>query len=81
MTRRSSGGFSPVNFEFFAAELSKMYIIWSGMLLYLLYLVFFPWFSGYAVMENDNKMYLHYKGWNTKYLANTSKGHILVCLT
>jgi hypothetical protein len=26
-------------------------------------------------------MYLHYKGWNTKYLANTSKGHILVCLT
>ena len=73
MTRRSSGGFSPVNFEFFAAELSKMYIIWSGMLLYLLYLVFFPWFSGYAVMENHNKMYLHYKGWSTKYLANTSK--------
>ena len=50
-----------------------MYIIWSGMLLYLLYLVVFPWFSGYAVMENHNKMYLHYKGWSTKYLANTSK--------
>ncbi|CAL5089792.1 unnamed protein product [Urochloa decumbens] len=72
MTRRSSGGFSPVNFEFFGVELSKMYIIWSGMLLYLLYLVFFPWFTGYAVMENHNKMYLHYKGWSTKYLANTS---------
>ncbi|OEL16685.1 putative metallophosphoesterase [Dichanthelium oligosanthes] len=72
MTRRSSGSFAPVNFDFFAVELSKIYFVWSGMLLYLLYLVFFPWFTGYAVTENHNKMYLHYRGWSTKYLANTS---------
>ena len=72
LTGRSLGGFSPVNFEYFAVELSKMYFIWSGMLFYLLYLVFFPWFTGYAVTENYNKMYLHYRGWSTRYLANTT---------
>ncbi|KAF8731678.1 hypothetical protein HU200_015607 [Digitaria exilis] len=71
-TRRSSRAFTPVNFEFFRVELSKMYVIWSGMLLYLLYLVFFPWFTGYAVTENHNKMYFQYRGWSTKYLANSS---------
>ncbi|KXG34890.1 hypothetical protein SORBI_3002G104600 [Sorghum bicolor] len=72
MTRRSLGDFVPVNFEYFAVELSKMYFIWSGMLFYLLYLVFFPWFTGYAVTENYNKMYLHYRGWSTRFLADTT---------
>ncbi|WVZ62693.1 hypothetical protein U9M48_012407, partial [Paspalum notatum var. saurae] len=71
MTRRS---YSPVNFEFLGVELSKMYFIWSGMLLYLLYLVFFPWLAGYPVTENHNKMYLHYKGWSTKYITSTYIG-------
>ncbi|KAL5198319.1 hypothetical protein ABZP36_001831 [Zizania latifolia] len=61
-----------VSFKYFAAELAKMYSVWSGMLIYLLYLVFFPWFAGYAVTENHKKMYLYYKGWNSSNLANVS---------
>uniref|UniRef100_A0A0E0Q6K2 Uncharacterized protein n=1 Tax=Oryza rufipogon TaxID=4529 RepID=A0A0E0Q6K2_ORYRU len=57
----SSGRHLLISFEYFAAELSKMYSVWSGMLIYLLYLVFFPWFAGNAVTENHNKMYLYYK--------------------
>ncbi|KAJ1288863.1 hypothetical protein BS78_02G120400 [Paspalum vaginatum] len=68
---RSSGGFSPVNFEFLGLELSNIYFILSGMLLYLLYLVFCPWLAGYPVTENHHKMYLHYRGWSTKYLTST----------
>lgn len=72
LTPKMTAGNSFGSFDFFAVELSKMYFVWSGMLLYLLYLVFFPWFAGYAVTENRNKMYLHYKGWSTSYIANTS---------
>nr|XP_025882734.1 putative metallophosphoesterase At3g03305 [Oryza sativa Japonica Group] len=68
----SSGRHLLISFEYFAAELSKMYSVWSGMLIYLLYLVFFPWFAGNAVTENHNKMYLYYKGWSTSNLANLS---------
>ncbi|KAL6646432.1 hypothetical protein ACP70R_018040 [Stipagrostis hirtigluma subsp. patula] len=70
-TRSSSGRLSSVNFDFFAVEISKIYSIWTGMLVYLLYLIFFPWFSGYAVTQNSNKMYLHYKGWSASYFGNT----------
>uniref|UniRef100_A0A0E0LJ96 Uncharacterized protein n=1 Tax=Oryza punctata TaxID=4537 RepID=A0A0E0LJ96_ORYPU len=72
MAAGSSGRHLLVSFEYFAAELSKMYSVWSGMLIYLLYLIFFPWFAGYAVTENHNKMYLYYKGWSTSNLANVS---------
>ncbi|XP_015695409.1 putative metallophosphoesterase At3g03305 isoform X2 [Oryza brachyantha] len=72
MTGGSSGRHLLASFEYFAPDLSKMYSVWSGMLIYLLYLVFFPWFSGFAVTENHNKMYLYYKGWSTSSLANVS---------
>ncbi|TVU39676.1 hypothetical protein EJB05_13108, partial [Eragrostis curvula] len=72
VTRRSSRDISPVCSEYFSVDFSKMVFLWSGMLLYLLFLVFFPWFSGNAVTESHGKMYLHYKGWTSSYLAHTS---------
>ncbi|OAY69196.1 putative metallophosphoesterase [Ananas comosus] len=47
-------------------ELSRMTLIWSGILLYLLYLLFFPWFFGHAITENSNIIYMTYRGWAVK---------------
>ncbi|KAJ0982029.1 hypothetical protein J5N97_010284 [Dioscorea zingiberensis] len=47
-------------------ELSRMTLIWSGILLYLLYLTFLPWFFGHVFSEHDNMAYMTHKGWVVK---------------
>ncbi|KAJ3678158.1 hypothetical protein LUZ60_001961 [Juncus effusus] len=46
----------------FFTEFPKMSALWSVMLIYLVYLLFCPWFYGYAINETD-LMYMTYKGW------------------
>ncbi|XP_073000274.1 putative metallophosphoesterase At3g03305 isoform X1 [Typha latifolia] len=54
-------------------ELSKMTLVWSGIFLYLLYLLFCPWFYGYAITESSNLTYMTYKGWVITNFSNRTK--------
>lgn len=44
-------------------ELSRMTTIWTGILLYMLYLMFFPWIHGHVFTESSKTAYMNYKGW------------------
>ncbi|KAK9138795.1 hypothetical protein Sjap_009389 [Stephania japonica] len=45
------------------AEISSISSVWASMMLYLLYLIFFPWFWGQIFTEGDDRGYMRYKGW------------------
>ncbi|XP_020262846.1 putative metallophosphoesterase At3g03305 [Asparagus officinalis] len=45
-------------------ELSRAPIIWTGIFLYVLYLMFFPWIYGHIFTESNKMAYMNYKGWN-----------------
>ncbi|XP_039119324.1 LOW QUALITY PROTEIN: putative metallophosphoesterase At3g03305 [Dioscorea cayenensis subsp. rotundata] len=47
-------------------ELSRMTLIWSGILLYLLFLTFLPWFFGHVFSGNDDMAYMTREGWKVK---------------
>ncbi|XP_010907693.2 putative metallophosphoesterase At3g03305 [Elaeis guineensis] len=53
-------------------ELPKMTLIWSGILLYVLYLLLFPWFFGYVFTESHSMAYMTYRGWAVPQLNNSS---------
>ncbi|KAK8960889.1 putative metallophosphoesterase [Platanthera guangdongensis] len=44
-------------------ELSRFTELWCGILLYLLYLVFFPWFFGQVYSEAGKMAYMTHGGW------------------
>ncbi|KAL5990930.1 hypothetical protein ACLOJK_011835 [Asimina triloba] len=47
-------------------EISKITLLWSGMLIYVLYLMFFPWFFGQVFTESGRMGYMTYDGWTVK---------------
>lgn len=47
-------------------ELSRTTTIWTGIFLYLLYLMIFPWLYGYIFTESSNTAYMNYQGWAVK---------------
>ena len=49
-----------------------MTLIWSGILLYVLYLLLFPWFFGYVFTESHSMAYMTYRGWAVPHLNNSS---------
>ncbi|XP_020592068.1 putative metallophosphoesterase At3g03305 [Phalaenopsis equestris] len=49
---------------FVLVELCRMTEIWWGILLYLLYLVFFPWFFGHVSTEDGKLSYMTQRGWS-----------------
>lgn len=48
----------------FFTELPRMTIVWSIVLIYLVYLLLLPWFFGYAITEDGNLMYMTHRGWS-----------------
>ncbi|XP_058094166.1 putative metallophosphoesterase At3g03305 isoform X2 [Magnolia sinica] len=54
-------------------EISKITSIWSGMLIYLLYLTFFPWFFGQVFTESGSMGYMTHGGWTVKIPNNSGK--------
>ncbi|PON42214.1 Calcineurin-like phosphoesterase domain, apaH type [Parasponia andersonii] len=44
-------------------ELSKVPVVWFGMLGYLFYLVLFPWVIGKVFIDGEDRGYMTYKGW------------------
>ncbi|MQL83417.1 hypothetical protein Taro_015882 [Colocasia esculenta] len=48
------------------SELSKLTYIWSTLLVYLLYLTFFPWFSGHVFTEPGHLGYMTHNGWDVR---------------
>ncbi|KAF8388585.1 hypothetical protein HHK36_027262 [Tetracentron sinense] len=50
-------------------ELCRISPIWFGMLGYLFYLIFFPWFSGKVFTAGGDRGYMTYRGW----VVNISK--------
>ncbi|KAF6138031.1 hypothetical protein GIB67_042936 [Kingdonia uniflora] len=44
-------------------ELSRISFVWFGLLLYLYYLISFPWFFGQVFTEGGSKEYMTYMGW------------------
>uniref|UniRef100_A0A1D1YMW8 Putative metallophosphoesterase At3g03305 n=1 Tax=Anthurium amnicola TaxID=1678845 RepID=A0A1D1YMW8_9ARAE len=63
---RSIGKFLLAGSMWILTELSKLTFIWSGLLVYLLYLTFFPWFSGNVFTDSGHKGYMTHKGWDVK---------------
>lgn len=49
---------------FVLVELSRIRELWCGILLYLLYLVFFPWFFGQVFCETGKMAYMTHRGWS-----------------
>lgn len=47
-------------------ELSRTTAVWTGILLYMLYLLFCPWMYGHIFTENGKMTYMNYRGWNVK---------------
>ncbi|OVA04581.1 Phosphoesterase domain [Macleaya cordata] len=50
-------------FLWLLTELSRISPVWFGMLVYLLYLLFFPWFFGQVLTGDGDKGSMTYKGW------------------
>lgn len=58
-------------------ELSKVKSIWFGMLIYLIYLAFFPWFFGQVFTESGSMGYMSRMGWRVRISNNSSiQSHI-----
>ncbi|CAL9197912.1 unnamed protein product [Musa hybrid cultivar] len=55
-------------------ELPRMTVVWFGILLYLLYLLFFPWFFGHVFTERGIVAYMTYQGW---FVPNFNKNTML----
>ncbi|KAL5836655.1 hypothetical protein ACOSQ3_013824 [Xanthoceras sorbifolium] len=47
-------------------ELCKIPMVWYGILVYLFYLLLFPWFFGQVFTDGGNKGYMTYMGWVVK---------------
>ncbi|CAM8945869.1 unnamed protein product [Rhodiola kirilowii] len=47
----------------YLVQLSKDSVIWFGALVYILYLILFPWFVGQVFTEGGERGYMTYKGW------------------
>ncbi|XP_011626136.1 putative metallophosphoesterase At3g03305 [Amborella trichopoda] len=47
-------------------ELSRTPSLWNSFMVYLLYLMFFPWFYGQVFSENYSMAYMSPKGWTVK---------------
>lgn len=47
-------------------ELSKVMLLWSLLLMYIIYLLVFPWFFGHPITEDSNLTYMTYRGWTLK---------------
>ncbi|KAI0510651.1 hypothetical protein KFK09_011259 [Dendrobium nobile] len=58
---------------FVLVELCRLTEIWWGILLYLLYLVFFPWFFGHVSSEDGKISYMTQRGWSVSSSKNGSQ--------
>uniref|UniRef100_A0A453G5K3 Uncharacterized protein n=5 Tax=Triticinae TaxID=1648030 RepID=A0A453G5K3_AEGTS len=47
-------------------ELSRMILVWSLLLVYIIYLLVFPWFSGHPVTEDSSLASMTFRGWALK---------------
>lgn len=47
-------------------ELSTTTVTWTGIILYLFYLMFCPWIYGQIFTESGELTYMNYRGWNVK---------------
>ncbi|KAL6616525.1 hypothetical protein ACP70R_038795 [Stipagrostis hirtigluma subsp. patula] len=54
-------------------ELSRMVLVWFLLLLYIIYLLVFPWLFGHPITEDGNVTYMTYKGWIIK-ASNSGNG-------
>lgn len=54
-------------------ELSKITVVWLGILIYLFYLILFPWFVGHVFTEGGDKGYMTYMGWVVKTFNNKER--------
>ncbi|XP_077227383.1 calcineurin-like metallo-phosphoesterase superfamily protein [Tasmannia lanceolata] len=57
-------------------ELSRITSIWFTMLIYLLYLTFFPWLYGQVFTESGSMGYMNLNGWTLKYPARAVNKYI-----
>lgn len=58
-------------------ELSRITSLWFGMLVYLIYLTFFPWFFGQVFTESGRMGYMTHMGWTVHVSDNSStQSHI-----
>lgn len=48
-------------------EFYRVPLLWLGMLIYLLYLLVFPWLFGQVFIDGDKRGYMTYKGWAVKF--------------
>lgn len=48
-------------------EFYKLHSLWLGFLVYLFYLVLFPWLSGQLFTDGGERGYMTYKGWVVKH--------------
>ncbi|KAL7228108.1 hypothetical protein ACSBR2_006935 [Camellia fascicularis] len=48
-------------------ELYGLPLLWLGMLVYLFYLLLFPWFYGLVFTDGGERGYMTYKGWVVKF--------------
>uniref|UniRef100_A0A7N0TYX7 Calcineurin-like phosphoesterase domain-containing protein n=1 Tax=Kalanchoe fedtschenkoi TaxID=63787 RepID=A0A7N0TYX7_KALFE len=62
---------SILNFiSWYLLQLSKDTLLWLGAIIYLLYLILFPWFWGQVFTEGSERGYMTYKGW----VLNSARG-------
>ncbi|KAH7511157.1 hypothetical protein FEM48_ZijujUnG0025600 [Ziziphus jujuba var. spinosa] len=54
-------------------ELCKVPIVWFGILIYLFYLITFPWFIGRVFTDGKDKGYMTYMGWVVKSIDQKGK--------
>ncbi|KAJ0044758.1 hypothetical protein Pint_05735 [Pistacia integerrima] len=54
-------------------ELSKITIVWFGILGYLFYLILFPWFVGQVFTDGGDRGYMTYMGWVVKTFDNKER--------
>ncbi|KQK10995.1 hypothetical protein BRADI_2g57490v3 [Brachypodium distachyon] len=54
-------------------ELSRMILVWSLLLVYIIYLLVFPWLFGHPVTEESDLAYMTYRGWTLK-RSNSGNG-------
>ncbi|PSR92914.1 Metallophosphoesterase precursor [Actinidia chinensis var. chinensis] len=54
------------NYKNFIAEFNGVPLLWLGMLIYLFYLLLFPWLWGQVVTDDGEMGFMTYKGWVVK---------------
>ncbi|KAI3934868.1 hypothetical protein MKX01_027993 [Papaver californicum] len=70
-------GFSS-GFLWLLTELSRISSVWCSIVVYLIYLVFFPWFFGQVLTVDGDKGSMTYKGWTVNQLVHIGFPDIMV---